>query len=1110
MADLKRQSLTEEAGWKKLQEYFDKTGSKLNMPQMFAADPNRFDKYSLKLTTKDGDLLLDYSKNLVDEEVLKLLFDLAKERKVEEKRDAMFKGEKINFTEGRSVLHIALRNKSNTPIMVDGKDVMPDVNAVLKHMREFTTSVRSGEWKGYTGKSITDVINIGIGGSDLGPLMVTEALKTYGDGPNVHFVSNIDGTHMAETLKKLNPETSLFIIASKTFTTQETITNAQSAKAWLLEHAKDDSAIAKHFVALSTNAVKVKEFGIDEKNMFGFWDWVGGRYSLWSAIGLSIALYIGMDNFEELQAGGHFMDNHFKTTPLEKNMPVILAMLGVWYVNFFKAETQTLLPYDQYMHRFAAYFQQGDMESNGKYITCSGQRVNYHTGPIIWGEPGTNGQHAFYQLIHQGTSLIPCDFMMPITTQNPIQGGLHHEILAANFLAQTEALMTGKSSAVAKGELVKSGMDEENINKILPHKATVFEGNRPSNSILFQKLTPFMLGVLIAMYEHKIFVQGQIWDINSYDQWGVELGKQLAKVIQPELKGKDTPLQTSTVVIIHPGSSSLRIGRASDALPVTIPHCIARRVNKPQQSQVHESWILRPEAQHPEVKHQQKLGLKHAEETLASRPTSTGEYRPSVPYRQLYSHNHGVRGQKTEVICPKMWTCTDNKPFVVGEEALAIHPSEDYILHWPIRRGRLNLTDNKPMSLTSIMADLETIWATAIQNHLDIPLKDLRVYKAILLIPDVYIHKHVKLMMSVLLDKLGFGCATVHQESVCATFGSGISSACIVDIGDQKTSVCCVEDGISHKSSRVTMDFGGSDISRCFHWLLGRSGTNMRELDIRQTLDCTLLQDMKETYCHLDQDSFGFQDQSILIKRPQQNIIKYSIKLGDETILAPMGLFFPDLLTLHGANLAHVQHRSEGDPQDPHDEFYLQSTSREAKLSKKKDNTESKDINESLVDDATQQAIDEDSNDAQENMQTVDMRKNQIKEEEEADVETEPVLELMGIDQAILHSIDKCEGDELKKKMYSCIVVVGGGLMFEGAQQWLQYRVWVGMPPQYRLMLETMDVLTRPKDLDPRIVCWKGAAILACLDSTQELWIQQKEWKQFDVRMLRERAPFVW
>lgn len=507
------------------------------MAKLFKEDPNRFKKYSVTLSTPDGDLLLDYSKNLINDDVMKKLLQLAKDRQVEAMRQAMFTGQKINFTEDRAVLHIALRNQSKAPIVVEGKDVMPDVNAVLSHMREFTQSVISGEWKGFTGKAITDVVNIGIGGSDLGPLMVTEALKPYQVGPNVHFISNVDGTHLAEVLKPLKQDTTLFIIASKTFTTQETITNATSAKQWFLQGVDDESAVSKHFVALSTNGPKVKDFGIDEKNMFEFWDWVGGRYSLWSAIGLSIALFVGMDNFVQLQAGAHFMDQHFSQAPLDKNVPVILALLGVWYHNFFKSETIALLPYDQYMHRFAAYFQQGDMESNGKYITRSGKRVDYSTGPIVWGEPGTNGQHAFYQLIHQGTRLIPCDFFIPVETHNPIQDGLHHEILQANFLAQTEALMLGKSREVAEAELKKSGMAADKIAHILPHK--VFEGNRPSNSMIFQKLTPFTLGALIAMYEHKIFVQGVIWDINSYDQWGVELGKQLANVIKPELGGSD-------------------------------------------------------------------------------------------------------------------------------------------------------------------------------------------------------------------------------------------------------------------------------------------------------------------------------------------------------------------------------------------------------------------------------------------------------------------------------------------------------------------------------------------------------------------------------------------
>ncbi|XP_071116569.1 glucose-6-phosphate isomerase-like [Haliotis cracherodii] len=541
MADLQREFLSGSAAWKALQETFSKNGSSISMPQMFKEDSDRFKKYSINLKTKDGDLLLDFSKNLINDEVFQQLLQLARDRQVERMRTAMFGGEKINFTESRAVLHIALRNRSNTPIMVDGKDVMPEVNAVLAHMREFTTEVISGQWKGYTGKSITDVVNIGIGGSDLGPLMAYEALKPFKVGPNIHFVSNIDGTHLAETVKKLDPETTLFIVASKTFTTQETITNATSAKLWFLETAKDEKAVSKHFVALSTNAPKVKDFGIDEKNMFAFWDWVGGRYSLWSAIGLSIALSIGMDNFEQLLEGGHYMDQHFATAPLEQNIPVILALLGVWYGNFYKSESITLLPYDQYMHRFAAYFQQGDMESNGKYVTRSGQRVDYTTGPIVWGEPGTNGQHAFYQLIHQGTRLIPCDFLMPVETHNPVQKGLHHEILQANFLAQTEALMKGKTRAEAEAELKASGMEASKIAHILPHK--VFEGNRPSNSIIFQKLTPFMLGALIAMYEMKIFTQGVFWDINSFDQWGVELGKQLAKVIQPELSGPD-PVST--------------------------------------------------------------------------------------------------------------------------------------------------------------------------------------------------------------------------------------------------------------------------------------------------------------------------------------------------------------------------------------------------------------------------------------------------------------------------------------------------------------------------------------------------------------------------------------
>jgi len=525
-------SLTEKPEWEALQEHH-KTAKQWHMRQMFEEDTERFDRFSQTLKTPSGKLLFDYSKNIVSLETMELLFKLAQACDVEGMREKMFSGEAINFTENRAVLHTALRNRSNVPIMVNGKDVVSDVNGVLTQMREFTASVRSGTWKGYSGKSITDVVNVGIGGSDLGPQMVTLALKPYCDGPQAHFVSNIDGTHMAETLKKLNPETTLFIVASKTFTTIETITNAETARDWLLKTAGDKSAVAKHFIALSTNGEKVSNFGIDTKNMFAFWDWVGGRYSLWSAIGMSIALSIGMDNFEQMLAGGHYMDNHFRTEPLERNFPVIMAMLGVWYNNFFGAQTHAILPYDQYMSRFAAYFQQGDMESNGKFVTREGSVVNYSTGPVIWGEPGTNGQHAFYQLIHQGTKVIPCDFLLPVHTHNPISWGLHHRILTANFLAQTEALMKGKTVVEARSELVSSGKSDSEVEKILPHKQ--FQGNKPTNSLVFEKLTPFTLGLLIAMYEHKIFVQGVVWNINSYDQWGVELGKQLAKVIQPEL-----------------------------------------------------------------------------------------------------------------------------------------------------------------------------------------------------------------------------------------------------------------------------------------------------------------------------------------------------------------------------------------------------------------------------------------------------------------------------------------------------------------------------------------------------------------------------------------------
>jgi glucose-6-phosphate isomerase len=504
----------------------------IHLRDLFEEDPHRFEKFSLK----SNGILLDYSKNRITEETWSLLLDLATQVNLKGWVEKMFAGEKINITENRAVLHVALRNRSNRPIYVDGKDVMPQINAVLDRMAQFCTRVRQGLWKGYTGKPITDIVNIGIGGSDLGPAMATEALKPYGS-PDLrpHFVSNIDGTHLVETLKGLEPETALFIIASKTFTTQETLTNAHSARNWFLRKAGDEGAVAKHFVAVSTNAKQVSRFGIDTENMFEFWDWVGGRYSLWGAIGLSVALYIGMENFEALLAGAHDMDEHFRSAPLDKNMPVILGLLGIWYNNFFGAQTHAILPYDQYLLRFSAYFQQGDMESNGKQVNRQGQRVDYTTGPIVWGEPGTNGQHAFYQLIHQGTKLVPADFLAPINSQNPL--GKHHEILLSNFFAQTEALMKGKTKGEARAELLAGNMNPDTAEKLAPHK--VFEGNRPTNSILFNKLDPKTLGALIALYEHKIFVQGVIWDINSFDQWGVELGKQLAKVILPELEGKD-------------------------------------------------------------------------------------------------------------------------------------------------------------------------------------------------------------------------------------------------------------------------------------------------------------------------------------------------------------------------------------------------------------------------------------------------------------------------------------------------------------------------------------------------------------------------------------------
>jgi len=520
-------ALTQSAAWQALQSHY-KTMRQIRMRDLFADDPQRFVKFSLTC----NDLLLDYSKNIITDDTMALLMGLARQARLGEWRDRMFSGEKINVTEGRAVLHVALRNRSNRPIYADGADVMPKVNAVLEQMRRFSAQVRGGDCRGYTGKRFTDVVNIGIGGSDLGPVMAAEALKPYGAGGlRPHFVSNIDGTHIAETLKRVDPETTLFVIASKTFTTQETVVNARTARAWFLEQARDQAAVAKHFVALSTNAKEVAAFGIDTKNMFEFWDWVGGRYSLWSAIGLPIVLAIGMDNFEAMLAGAHDMDNHFRSAPFEENLPVIMGLLGIWYNNFFGAQTHAILPYDQYMHRFPAYFQQGDMESNGKRVSRDGEVVDYSTGPVIWGEPGTNGQHAFYQLIHQGTKFIPCDFLAPIESHNPL--GEHHRILLSNFFAQTEALMRGKTAEEVRAELAAAGMGSEELDRLLPHK--VFPGNRPTNSLLFQKLTPHTLGALIALYEHKIFVQGILWNINSFDQWGVELGKQLAKVIQPEL-----------------------------------------------------------------------------------------------------------------------------------------------------------------------------------------------------------------------------------------------------------------------------------------------------------------------------------------------------------------------------------------------------------------------------------------------------------------------------------------------------------------------------------------------------------------------------------------------
>lgn len=517
----------ETAAWKKLQEHYTRMEG-LHMQDMFSEDAGRFSRFS----TMFEEILLDYSKNIINEETMGLLRELADETKVVDAIEKMFSGDKINETEGRAVLHTALRNRSNAPVFVDGNDVMPGVNKVLAQMKAFSEKITSGAWKGYSGKPVTDIVNIGIGGSDLGPVMVTEALKPYAKkNIRVHFVSNIDGTHIAETLKRISPDTTLFMIASKTFTTQETMTNAMTARTWFLDAAIDEDHIKKHFVALSTNREEVIRFGIDPGNMFVFWDWVGGRYSLWSSIGLSIACAIGFEHFENLLEGAHAMDRHFRETSLDKNIPVILALLGIWYNNFFGAETEAILPYDQYLHRFPAYFQQGNMESNGKYVDRSGKESVCQTGPVIWGESGTNGQHAFYQLVHQGTKMIPCDFIAPAQSHNP--SGEHHNILLSNFFAQTEAMMKGKAEEDVVNELRASGKSDDEIKTLAPFK--IFKGNRPTNSILFEKLTPRTLGSLIAMYEHKIFVQGAIWNIFSFDQWGVELGKQLANRILPEL-----------------------------------------------------------------------------------------------------------------------------------------------------------------------------------------------------------------------------------------------------------------------------------------------------------------------------------------------------------------------------------------------------------------------------------------------------------------------------------------------------------------------------------------------------------------------------------------------
>ncbi len=517
-------SLSQSVAWNALEKHFQEIKNH-HMRDAFDSDPDRFNKFS----TRFNDILFDFSKNRINSETLSLLIKLAKETGLKEKTEAMFSGEKINLTENRAVLHTALRNRSNKPVYVNGENVMPGVNHVLEKMRAFCDRIHSGEWLGYTGKPITDVVNIGIGGSDLGPKMVSTALTPYASlGIKVHFISNVDQTDLVQILNPLSPETTLFLVASKTFTTQETMINTNSARKWLMDEAKDESVIAKHFAAISTNTKLVTEFGIKAENMFEFWDWVGGRFSLWSAIGLSIALYVGMDHYEALLTGAHKADEHFQHTPYEQNIPIIMALLGIWYNNFFKASSHALLPYNQSMLYFSDYFQQGDMESNGKSVDISGEHIDYNTGPIIWGQPGTNGQHAFFQLMHQGTKLIPSDFLAPAISRYNL--AVHHNILLSNYLAQPEALMRGITTEEVLQELPESERDNKSIIA-----SKTFAGNKPSNSFLFKKLTPETLGTLIAFYEHKIFVQGAIWNINSFDQMGVELGKKLANVILPEL-----------------------------------------------------------------------------------------------------------------------------------------------------------------------------------------------------------------------------------------------------------------------------------------------------------------------------------------------------------------------------------------------------------------------------------------------------------------------------------------------------------------------------------------------------------------------------------------------